>query len=101
MIVSNQVKCLKCGDTPYSSHRHDFVYCSCGSIAVDGGQEYLRRVGDIHNCVDISIDIPEQVVHKCIDAVDWGKDTRRNSRGIAYAVLRALRDSGYNLNGKE
>lgn len=42
----NRAKCLKCLDVIESKHRHDFVYCKCGSFAVDGGKEYLRRVGD-------------------------------------------------------
>ena len=42
-IKRNALKCLKCGDIIESKHRHDFVECSCGSIFVDGGREYLRR----------------------------------------------------------
>ena len=34
---------MKCGDIIESVHRHDFVECSCGSIFVDGGHDYLRR----------------------------------------------------------
>jgi len=44
-IIRNSVKCLKCGDGIESVHRHDFKYCSCGNIAVDGGKDYLRRLG--------------------------------------------------------
>jgi hypothetical protein len=29
-----------------SAHRHDFRTCACGKIAVDGGRDYRRRVGD-------------------------------------------------------
>ena len=49
MILSNQVRCKKCGDTPWSGHRHDFRRCKCGAIAVDGGMDYLRRVGEMHD----------------------------------------------------
>ena len=28
-----------------SKTRHDFVTCFCEAIAVDGGREYIRRVG--------------------------------------------------------
>jgi len=44
MIVRNLVRCKKCGDIIESKHVHDFVECSCGAIAVDGGHDYLRRV---------------------------------------------------------
>lgn len=46
MIVTNKAKCKKCGDIIESKHRHDFVFCSCGAIAVDGGKSYLKRVGN-------------------------------------------------------
>lgn len=51
----NAVECTKCGDTPRSRNRHDFRYCKCGSIAVDGGSWYLRRVGDLDRYIDKSV----------------------------------------------
>lgn len=44
-IIRNSVKCAGCGDEIESTHRHDFKWCSCKNIAVDGGKAYLRRVG--------------------------------------------------------
>ena len=46
VIELNQAKCLKCGDIITSKHGHDFVWCSCKSVAVDGGHNYLRRCFD-------------------------------------------------------
>jgi len=54
MIVSNKARCKKCKDVIESTHRHDFVYCKCGAIAVDGGKSYLRRVGDLALFEDLS-----------------------------------------------
>jgi len=45
-ILRNKIKCLKCGDVITSETVHDFKWCSCKSCAVDGGREYLRRVGN-------------------------------------------------------
>ncbi len=42
-ILKNQIKCKKCGDIIESVHVHDFVFCSCKSVAVDGGKDYLKR----------------------------------------------------------
>lgn len=92
MIIQNAVSCLNCGDFIFSSHRHDFVTCTCGSISVDGGQEYLRRVGAIDACVDMSWSLPDDVYRECADAVEKAKETNRNKFGIANAVMRALRD---------
>ncbi len=44
IIVRNSVRCLGCGDEIVSGHRHDFKYCSCGAVAVDGGTAYTRRL---------------------------------------------------------
>lgn len=44
-IISNKIKCKKCGDIIESTHVHDFKLCSCGAVGVDGGHEYLRRQG--------------------------------------------------------
>lgn len=54
-IIRNSVRCLKCGDEVESKHGHDFKFCECGAIAVDGGRNYLRRVGDFSNYQDTSI----------------------------------------------
>lgn len=53
-IIKNAAKCLKCGDIIESTHRHDFKFCSCGSIFVDGGKEYLRRGGELNDIEDMS-----------------------------------------------
>lgn len=52
-VYINAAVCLKCKDYIRSKNRHDFVFCSCGSIAVDGGSWYCRRAGDMSNCVDV------------------------------------------------
>lgn len=43
MIIKNKIRCNSCGDEIESKHRHDFVWCSCGRVAVDGGHDYLKR----------------------------------------------------------
>lgn len=43
-IVRNSVHCNSCGEDIESTHRHDFRYCKCGKVAVDGGHAYRRRV---------------------------------------------------------
>ena len=43
MIVRNSAKCLLCLDEIESVYRHDYVTCSCGAVAVDGGKAHLRR----------------------------------------------------------
>lgn len=42
-ILRNSASCTRCGDSIISTHRHDFVSCSCGAISVDGGLDYFKR----------------------------------------------------------
>lgn len=53
-ILHNRAQCNKCGEIVESVHRHDFRFCKCGAIAVDGGREYLRRIGDMADCKELS-----------------------------------------------
>ena len=43
-VLYNAIRCKHCGDVIESRHRHDYVFCSCGACAVDGGHDYLRRL---------------------------------------------------------
>ena len=54
-IIINKIKCKKCGEIIESTHRHDFKFCKCGAVAVDGGYDYLRRCGDLYSCEDLSV----------------------------------------------
>ena len=92
MIIQNAVTCLGCGDFIVSKHRHDFVTCTCGAISVDGGQSYLRRVGDFGNSIDLSWSLPDAVYEDCAEAVQNAMDSGRNKFGIANAVMRTLRE---------
>jgi hypothetical protein len=95
MIVQNAVICLCCGDTIVSKHRHDFVTCSCSAISVDGGQDYLRRVGSLEkrSYVELGWEIPSELYKACAEAVEEAIDTDRNKFGIANAVMRKLREA--------
>lgn len=42
-IIRNAIKCNHCGEVIESTHVHDFKWCSCGTVAVDGGKEYCKR----------------------------------------------------------
>lgn len=53
-IIRNAARCRRCGSEIESQHRHDYVACSCGAIAVDGGREYIRRIGHRDDIQDLS-----------------------------------------------
>ena len=55
VIKCNKAQCRLCNDVIESKHRHDFVRCSCGAIAVDGGKDYIRRCAkDLDNIIELS-----------------------------------------------
>lgn len=75
------VKCLICGDTIISRARHDFHYCFCENVFIDGGQSdsIWRRGG-------ISMDDTE-VIEMTLDGVDkhdlyddWNNATDKYAR---------------------
>lgn len=42
-IKVNKIKCKHCGDTIESTYVWDYKQCSCKTVSVDGGKEYLKR----------------------------------------------------------
>ena len=53
-ILKNRIQCKICGDIIESHNAHDYVECSCGAVAVDGGHDYLRRCGDLEAFIELS-----------------------------------------------
>ena len=91
IILSNQIKCNKCGDSVYSRHRHDFKYCSCSSVAVDGGQDYLKRSGNRQDYEDLSIVWDEEDVSALVKVLEDTKETKTNF-GQLCALSIEMRD---------
>ena len=44
-IISNKIQCLRCKEVVESKYPHDLKKCCCGKVAIDGGHEYLKRIG--------------------------------------------------------
>ncbi len=71
----NALQCWDCGDTIFSRALHDFRYCSCQAIFVDGGfDEYRRMGGDIDSFrnVPIEVDATKEELFQ-----DWNKETHK------------------------
>lgn len=98
MIISNSATCRNCKDFIFSRHVHDFVTCKCGAISVDGGQEYLRRVGHPDDFIDSSFWLDDDVVFAAREAVKQARETGLNDMGIANAVIRSLYANGRLIN---
>lgn len=55
IIKVNKIKCKKCGNIIESKTTNDLKRCSCGAVAVDGGKEYLKRIGNDEEYEELSI----------------------------------------------
>ena len=53
-IVINKIKCINCGDILESKTPNDFKRCSCGKVAIDGGRDYLKRIGNEADYIELS-----------------------------------------------
>ena len=51
-IISNKIKCKKCGDIIESKGTNGYKKCSC--VAVDGGKDYLKRMSNEENYEELS-----------------------------------------------
>ena len=55
-LVINRIKCNKCGDVIESTYTHDFKWCKCHSVFVDGGLDYARRGGNLEDITELSVE---------------------------------------------
>ena len=53
-IIRNRIRCKHCGDVIESRYTHEYVPCSCGACAADGGLEYIRRTGGFDDFEELS-----------------------------------------------
>ncbi|QSQ14071.1 DUF7695 domain-containing protein [Myxococcus landrumensis] len=49
-ILRNSAKCKRCGDEVV----HMMAWCSCRKVGVDGGHEYIRRLGKPEDRIETS-----------------------------------------------
>lgn len=54
VIISNKIKCKKCEDIIESKNTNDYKKCSCGAVAIDGGKDYLKRIGNEKDYEELS-----------------------------------------------
>ena len=49
--MGDRIQCALCKDIIESKHVHDFRWCKCKSIFIDGGNEYTRVGGEPENII--------------------------------------------------
>lgn len=79
----NCIVCPSCKDIIYSRSRHDFRYCSCGEVAIDGGFAYMK--------VSYKTVIPERIV-KTVNASKQELFDDWNRRLDKFGLIKPLTD---------
>ena len=70
------IKCPRCGDIIYSRARHDFISCSCKSVSLDGGFDYVRGaynptvIKEFPKTFDLEVEASRDELYK-----DWNFQT--------------------------
>lgn len=65
-LKRNRLGCAKCGDIIESKSGHDFRYCKCSAIFVDGGLNYCRCGGNaLTDIIDLAEYEKESEVRNC------------------------------------
>jgi len=70
------IKCKNCNATIYSRARHDYHYCLCGAVAVDGGRDYMKIIGDMETFEIVSIQLHEDITNEVLFR-DWDEQTNK------------------------
>ena len=88
-IIRNAIRCKKCGDVIESKTVHDFKFCSCGSCAVDGGHDYLRRCGNREDWEELSEaeKVEESEEAAPIPTATWELTIRQRGEGGLQFIL--------------
>jgi len=98
-IVVNAVGCKKCKTTAVSQHRHDYVSCECGAVSADGGHDYIRRVGNLENMIELNI-ISSPEVSKRIQVICDNshviKEYRMKQQAEMFAALDDFKEKNKN-----
>jgi len=72
------LKCPNCGDIIYSRARHDFISCSCKSVSLDGGFDYIRGafnpkiIKEFPKTFELEIESSREELYK-----DWNFQTNK------------------------
>lgn len=109
IIISNRIMCNKCKEILESKCRYDFRYCHCGSVAVDGGKEYLRRLGNTEDYTELSdvISRDDYDFEKVREVFTWksyGKSGNEEPKEIPLKDLttdhiEAILETQYHISG--
>jgi hypothetical protein len=79
--VRHAIQCRKCLETIESKHIHDFKYCACGAVGIDGGisagNRILGKLSDMENrsmyCANVqnkNVWLPPNIIEAHFQSLD-------------------------------
>lgn len=87
IVLSNKIQCNRCGDIIESKHVHDYRTCSCGHVSVDGGLDYMRRIGnDFTDLSEVTSKDKEDWFERVRETFTWGS-YGRGGKGPKKSIL--------------
>lgn len=92
-ILQNKIKCDTCRVEIESFHRHDFKFCDCGTVAVDGGHDYPRRIGQGWEDLSIYDDEDHQTRR---NSLKWGVNYNKEGKLLPkteWKLIKNMEDS--------
>lgn len=98
-LVRNAMQCLNCNDIIESIDRHDYVKCSCGGCATDGGLDYIHRA---HNpeveyiTLDMYSTDPHWAIRQYVCRVGYGKPGTSDYGRFRKTLLMDMTDGHLN-----
>ena len=75
------IKCKDCDDVIYARARHDYRECSCGSVAIDGGFDYVKVGFKVTPPGNIEINLKNMTKKKLFDDWNSGRDNYGKIKG--------------------
>lgn len=92
MLLKNSIKCNHCNDEIESKHRHDFIKCKCGKVAVDGGSDYHKVLfKNISDFTDTSI--ADNGTHELRrEYLKWGINFDKDMSKLPKTIWKPVKD---------
>lgn len=105
VVQVTALTCNRCGDTIYSTHRHDFKYCICDRFFIDGGFDYVRSNIAIGGTFMMNVQLEEGVIANWKWPQNAGLIPGPWHKRMGYAMAKAcrmrLQQAGELLGGRE
>jgi hypothetical protein len=76
MKTVNAIECQKCNEIIWSRWTHDMHSCGCGAVAIDGGQDYCRILGNREDWEPKAL----QLEDKLFDAGTLAEDPKKGDK---------------------